>query len=141
MLPSKRTQNWLPGIFNDFLNNEWFAKLNGNAPAVNIIESDKAFKVEIAAPGITKDDFKIKVNSENQLIISMEKKHENEDKNEDEKYLRREFSYAQFQQTLLLPDNIDKDKIDAQQANGVLTIVLPKKSIQAAEKSKIIPVK
>ena len=71
---------------------------------------------------------------ENELVISMEKKVENEDK-ENKKYLRREFSYTKFQQSLYLPDNVDKEKITANVANGVLTIELPKYSQE--EKAKI----
>lgn len=59
--PAKRMQNWLPGIFNDFFGNEWFAKSNAAAPALNIVETDKEYIVEIAAPGMTKDDFCVTV--------------------------------------------------------------------------------
>lgn len=143
MLPTKKTQNWLPGIFNDLLGNEWVARVNNNtSPAVNIIESDKEYKIEIAAPGIKKEDFVIKVVNENNLIITMEKKNETEEKDKNEKYLRREFSYSQFQQTLILPDNIDKERIDAQQSNGVLSVILPKKDALVQEdQSKNIPIK
>lgn len=76
MLPTKKSQNWLPGIFNDFFGNEWMEKSNSAAPAINILETDKEYKVELAAPGLTKDDFKIRVNDENQLVVTMEKKQE-----------------------------------------------------------------
>ena len=112
-------QNWLPSIFNDF-----------------VIESEKNYKVEVAAPGMTKDDFNIHLGDDNELVISMEKKVENEDKNkEDKKYLRREFSYTKFQQSLYLPDNVDKEKISANVSDGVLTIELPKYSPE--EKAKV----
>ena len=107
-------QNWLPSIFNDFFDNDWMEKANATAPAINVIESEKNYKVEVAAPGMTKDDFNIHLGDDNELVISMEKKVENEDKNkEDKKYLRREFSYTKFQQSLYLPDNVDKEKISA----------------------------
>lgn len=83
---------------------------------------------------MTKEDFNIHLGDENELVISMEKKVENEDK-ENKKYLRREFSYTKFQQSLYLPDNVDKEKITANVANGVLTIELPKYSQE--EKAKI----
>jgi HSP20 family protein len=98
------------------------------------MESDKDYKVEVAVPGMTKEDFNIHLGDENELVISMEKKVENEDK-ENKKYLRREFSYTKFQQSLYLPDNVDKEKITANVANGVLTIELPKYSQE--EKAKI----
>ena len=127
-------QNWLPSIFNDFFDNEWMEKTNATAPAINVVESDKDYKVEVAAPGMTKDDFSIHLGDDNELVISMEKKVENEEK-DNKKYLRREFSYTKFNQSLYLPDNVDKEKISANVADGVLTIELPKYSPE--EKAKI----
>lgn len=137
MMPTRKyyNQNWLPSIFNDFFDNNWMEKANATAPAINVVESDKDYKVEVAVPGMTKEDFNIHLGDENELVISMEKKVENEDK-ESKKYLRREFSYTKFQQSLYLPDNVDKEKITANVANGVLTIELPKYSQE--EKAKII---
>lgn len=136
MMPTRKyyNQNWLPSIFNDFFDNNWMEKANATAPAINVVESDKDYKVEVAVPGMTKEDFNIHLGDENELVISMEKKVENEDK-ENKKYLRREFSYTKFQQLLYLPDNVDKEKITANVANGVLTIELPKYSQE--EKAKI----
>lgn len=136
MMPTRKyyNQNWLPSIFNDFFDNNWMEKANATAPAINVVESDKDYKVEVAVPGMTKEDFNIHLGDENELVISMEKKVENEDK-ENKKYLRREFSYTKFQQSLYLPDNVDKEKITANVANGVLTIDLPKYSQE--EKAKI----
>lgn len=136
MMPTRKyyNQNWLPNIFNDFFDNNWMEKANATAPAINVVESDKDYKVEVAVPGMTKEDFNIHLGDENELVISMEKKVENEDK-ENKKYLRREFSYTKFQQSLYLPDNVDKEKITANVANGVLTIELPKYSQE--EKAKI----
>ena len=95
----------------------------------NIIESEKDYKVEIAAPGLTKDDFSIRIDDDNQISVSMEKKEEHKDENKNGRYLRREFSYTQFRQNMILPDNIDKDKIEAKVENGILTIDIPKKEI------------
>ncbi|HJB84302.1 MAG TPA: Hsp20/alpha crystallin family protein [Candidatus Alistipes merdigallinarum] len=134
MMPAKRSQNWLPGIFNDFFGNEWVEKANAASPAINIKESDSEYKVEVAAPGMTKDDFSIKIDADNQLIVSMEKKEEHKDENKKEKYLRREFAYTQFQQIMILPDNVEKDKIEAKVENGVLQIDIPKKQIAVEEK-------
>ena len=136
MMPTRKyyNQNWLPSIFNDFFDNNWMEKANATAPAINVVESDKDYKVEVAVPGMTKEDFNIHLGDENDMVISMEKKVENEDK-ENKKYLRREFSYTKFQQSLYLPDNVDKEKITANVANGVLTIELPKYSQE--EKAKI----
>lgn len=130
MMPARRSQNWLPGIFNDFFGNEWVEKTNTASPAINIIESDNDYKVEVAAPGMTKDDFSIKIDPENQLIVSMEKKTENDEKDKKGKYLRREFSYSRFQQSLLLPDNVETEKISAKVEHGVMTIDIPKKKVE-----------
>ncbi len=137
-MPTKRNYNqeWLPSIFNEFFDNDWMAKANATAPAINVIESDKDYKVEVAAPGMTKDDFNIHLSEDNELVITMEKKNETkEEDKENKKYLRREFSYSKFQQSLVLPDDVEKDKIGAAVNNGVLTIDLPKR--QPEEKAKV----
>lgn len=74
---------------------------------------------------MTKEDFHVQLNDDNQLVISMEKKNENTDN--DKKYLRREFSYSKFQQALILPEDVEKEQISASVNDGVLTISLPKK--------------
>ena len=138
MMPTKRNYNqeWLPSIFNDFFDNDWMAKANATAPAINVIESDKDYKVEVAAPGMTKEDFNIHLSEDNELVITMEKKNEKKEEDKENKtYLRREFSYSKFQQSLVLPDDVEKDKIGAAVNNGVLTIDLPKR--QPEEKAKV----
>ena len=75
MVPVRRNQNWLPSIFNDFLGNDWLAERhNTTAPAVNIIEDENEYKVEVAAPGMTKEDFKVHINEDNELIVTMRKR-------------------------------------------------------------------
>ena len=118
--------NWIPSIFNDFFADPWVpSKIAGTAPAINVSEDDKEYKVEVAAPGMTKDDFKINV-ANDELVISMEKKADSKDEDKDKKYLRREFSYSKFEQHLTLPDNVERDKISAGMNDGVLTIDIPK---------------
>ena len=133
-MPVRRSQNWLPSIFYDFFDNELMAKANATAPAINVIETDKAYKLELAAPGMTKEDFSVRIDEENNLVISMEKKAENKEEKKDGRYLRREFSYSKFQQTMILPENVDKDHISAQVENGVLNIELPKLSEEEVKK-------
>ena len=125
-------QNWLPTFFNDFFDNDWMLKANATAPAINVIENEKDYKVELAAPGMTKEDFNIQLGNEGELTITMEKKSDTkeEPKNENKKYLRREFSYTKFQQSFVLPDDVDKAKISASVNDGVLTIDLPKQAIE-----------
>jgi HSP20 family protein len=129
MLPTIKRQNtWLPTIFNDFFNDDWFPMraVAATAPAINVKEDEKAFTVEIAAPGMTKEDFKVHVNDKEQLVISVEKKKETKDEDKSAKYLRREFNYTRFEQALLLPENVDKEAITAKACSGVLCITLPK---------------
>ena len=138
MTPMRRSQNWLPYVFNDLFDNDWMIKANSTAPAINVIESEKDYRVEVAAPGMTKDDFNIRIDENDNLVVSMEKK---EEKNEDKKegrYLRREFSYSKFQQTMVLPENAEKEKIEAKVENGVLNIIIPKMSEEAAKKAEKI---
>lgn len=138
MIPVRKynNQNWLPSIFNDFFDNNWMVKTNATAPAINVIESEKDYKVEMAAPGMTKDDFNIHLSEDNELVITMEKKNENQEEDkENKKYLRREFSYTKFQQALILPEDVEKDNISASVSEGVLTIDLPKR--QPEEKAKV----
>ena len=118
--------NWIPSIFNDFFADPWVpSKIAGTAPAINVSEDNKEYKVEVAAPGMTKDDFKINV-ANDELVISMEKKADSKDEDKDKKYLRREFSYSKFEQHLTLPDNVERDNISAGMNDGVLTIDIPK---------------
>ena len=128
MLPTiRRTQNWLPGVFNDFFGNEWVEKTNSSSPSINILENEKEFIVEVAAPGMTKEDFTVKIDDDNNLVIAVEKKVESEEHDEDTCYLRREFSYSHFQRRMILPDTVDRDKIGAKAENGILTINIPKR--------------
>ena len=118
------------------------ARANATAPAINVIENEKDYKVELAAPGMTNNDFKVSVDESNNLVICMEKKDEKKEEKKDGKYLRREFSYSRFQQSILLPDNVEKDKISAKVEHGVLFIDIPKvvdKKVQ--ETTKTIDVK
>lgn len=150
MMPVRRAQGWLPGILDDFFGDEWVDKTSSTAPAVNVVETDKDYKVEIAAPGLKRDDFKIDINEDNELIVSMEKKSESENKDSENSeqqenavenkpkkhtYLRREFSYGSFRQRMILPDNVNVENITAKMDNGVLTIDIPKKTEEEKRKS------
>lgn len=93
-------------------------------PAVNVKEDEKGFQIEVAAPGLQKEDFKVSLH-ENRLSISASKEQNQEVKTE--KYTRQEFNYSNFQRSFALPKNIDGDSIQASYENGILSIVLPKK--------------
>lgn len=133
MTPARTNQNWLPSIFNEILGDNFLSERRSTtAPAVNIIDGEHAYQVEVAAPGMTREDFKVHINEDNELVISLEKKTENKEEDARHKgtYLRRDFTYTQFQQSLVLPDNIEREKISAKVENGVMTIDIPKKKIE-----------
>ncbi|MBQ4021633.1 MAG: Hsp20/alpha crystallin family protein [Bacteroidales bacterium] len=136
----RRNQNWLPSFFDDFFDNDWMERVNAYnnavAPAINVKENKNAYILEVAAPGMTKDDFQVHVDEDDNLVIAIESKKEDKEENKDTRYLRHEFSYAKFQQTMLLPEDVDADKIDAKVEHGVLTIDLPKKAHVELPKAK-----
>ena len=123
----------LPSLFNDSLMRDFWnwglsnnSTTNTSIPAVNIKETNDNFEVEVAAPGMSKEDFKIELDN-NLLTISSEKQTENEEK-EGDRYTRREFSYQSFQRALQLPkDVVDADRIEARYQNGLLHLLIPKK--------------
>lgn len=125
MMPM-RSNNWIPSVFNDLFYNDFMPKANCTAPAINVKESDKAYTVELAAPGMKKEDFNVHINDEGNLIIKMEQKEENKEEDKSARYLRREFNYSKFEQTLILPDDVKKEAISAKVEHGVLTVELPK---------------
>ena len=136
----RRTNHWLPSIFNDFFGNEWMEQSSRSVPAVNIQQNDNGFTVEVAAPGMTKEDCTVRLDENNNLVISFEKKVEQEDKDKKGAYLRREFSYSQFQRTMVLPDDVEKDKISAKVENGVLTVEIPTLKEEKATEAKLIEI-
>lgn len=116
----------MPEVFNDFFDTDFMPRTNATAPAINVKETEKAYIVELAAPGLKKEDFDVNIDDEGNLHIKMENKSEKKDENKKEHYLRREFSYTKFEQSLILPDDVEKDKIAASVNDGVLTVNLPK---------------
>ena len=140
MLPVRRNnQNWMPDFFNDFFDTNWMDRPKATAPAINVIESADDYQLELAAPGMTKENFNVHLDEEGDLVINMEKKAEEGEKKAH--YLRREFSYTKFQQTMLLPDDADREAISAKVENGVLTVSIPKvKKVQVEETHRQIEV-
>jgi len=137
MLPTiVRKRNYAaPSIFDEFFNDSSlnrffdgdFWSANKNIPAVNVEEDEKEYRIEVAAPGLEKEDLKVSVN-EGVLTISSEKKVEKEDKKDN--YLRREFGYSSFCRSFTLPEEVDSDKIGAKHKNGVLHISIPKAEVK-----------
>jgi len=103
-------------------------------PSVNIADENKAFEVSVALPGLDKKDVKIEIQNDC-LIISSEKKYENEEKNKN--WIRREYGYASFQRMFQLPESADQDKVQAEMKNGVLLIKVAKKKDYIENKKQI----
>lgn len=125
-LVRRHPNNWLPFYFNDFFKDDWKVGTSSNVPAVNVKETDTAYTVEVAAAGFTKDDFSVSLDDGNDLLITVEKKNETKEDESNVRYLRRGFSYSKFQHAMTLPDDVNKDKIDAKVEHGVLHVILPK---------------
>lgn len=126
MLPVMNRNLWMPEEFNDFFDTDFMPRVSATAPAINVKESEKDYTVELAAPGLTKDDFNVNIDNDGNLHIKIENKSNKKDEDKKSHYLRREFSYSKYEQTLLLPDDVEKDKIAASVNHGVLTVELPK---------------
>src|SRR5512145_475921 len=142
MLPVLKTRSGMPSLIDDFFGRDligsFFNDQTGiSMPAVNIVENADAFKIEVAAPGLEKNDFKIDLEN-NMLTISAEKEQNNEEK--DLKYMRREFSYSSFKRSFSLPLTVDGEKIEAIHKDGVLLITLPKREEARPKPAKQIAI-
>ena len=133
MVPVRRNQNWMSNIFNDIFDDNFMVRTSTTAPAINVVEKDHSYELELAAPGMTKEDFNVTLDNEGDLVIKMEKKAENKEEGEKGHYLRREWNYTKFQQTMLLPDDADREKISAKVEHGVLSVSIPKIAKAKAE--------
>ena len=120
------SNSWFPTVFDDFFNSDWMPKMKATAPAVNVKEDAKAYNMEVAVPGIKKEFCRVNINADGNLDIAIENKMEHKEEDKKQHYLRREFSYSNYQQTYVLPDDIVKDNIAAKVDDGVLTITMPK---------------
>ena len=139
-MPVMRSNSWIPSVFGDLFDTDFVPKSNYTAPAINVKESEKAYTVELAAPGMKKEDFNVHINDEGNLIIKMESKQEHKEEDKNTRYLRREFSYSKYEQTLILPDDVKKDDIKAHVENGVLTVELPKVAEEKVKLSRQIEI-
>lgn len=135
MLPVMSSNNWFPTMFDDFFNNDWMPKMKATAPAVNVKEDAKAYVMELAVPGIKKEYCRVCINNEGNLEVTIENKMEHKDEYKKEHYLRREFSYSNYQQVYVLPEDVEKDHVTAAVENGVLAITMPKKTKEEEKKA------
>ena len=126
MLPVMFKNSWFPTVFEDFLNNDFMPRANTTAPAVNVKVDDKAYTMEVAAPGIKKEFCRVSINDEGNLNVAIENKVEHKEEEKKHHYLRREFSYTNYEQAYTLPEDVDKDNIEAKVENGILTVTLPR---------------
>ncbi len=133
----------IPSLFDDFFMRDWLDGSNANwrtagttLPAVNVLETNDEFRIEVAAPGMKRDDFRVELDN-NMLTISSEREESQEQKDKHGNYTRREFSYMAFQRSFALPENkVEGEKISAKYKDGILFITVPKK-----EEAKVKPAK
>lgn len=141
MLPVISRNNWMPEVFNDFFDTDFMTRTKATAPAINVKETEKDYTVEVAAPGMTKNDFNVNIDKDGNLHIHMEAHTEKKEEDKKSHYLRREFAYSKFEQTLLLPDDVEKEAIAARVNDGVLTVTLPKMAKPECPAARQIEVK
>ena len=119
MLPVMFKNSWMPTLFEDFLNTDFMPRANSTAPAVNVKESENAYTMELAAPGIKKEYCRVSINDEGNLAIA---------------------SYSNYEQNYSLPDDVERDKISAKVEDGILTVTMPKMVKEQKKLSKAIEV-
>src|SRR5689334_768685 len=131
----------LPSLIEDFFNRDWDSTLadrnySATLPAVNIVETNEDYIIDVAAPGMKRDEFKVELDN-NVLTISSQREEKQEQHDEGRSYTRREFNYQSFQRSFTLPENkVEGEKISARYVDGILHITVPKK-----EDAKVKPIK
>lgn len=136
MIVTRNNRNWLPEVFDQMFNNTLAMHNTATsiAPAINVIEDKDAYTVELAAPGMGREDFNVTINEDENLVIAIEKKAATQEGGEEktpateneQRYLRREFTHTKFTQTFIIPEEVNREAISATAENGVLTVKLPK---------------
>lgn len=140
MLPMITRRSYKPFLWSNLFDDDFYPVLsqrNTSMPAVNIREDEQRFTLDLAIPGIDKKDLKIDID-EDVITIASESKEEKEEKNED--FRRREFSYQSFCRSFYLPENVNKEKIEANYKDGILTVVLPKETEEKARISRQVKI-
>lgn len=135
---------WVDDLFENFFNRPLAGfdsrEVMFSQPSVNVREENNEFVVEVAAPGLAKEDFHLEI-EKGYLVIRTEKEQQEEEKSDNGKYTRREFNYTRFQRSFLLPETIDPDAITAKYESGILNIHLPKMEMAKKESVKSIEIK
>lgn len=129
MLVTRRNQDFMPTLFNELMN---WNDTTYSTPRMNIMETKDNYKLELCIPGLTKEDVKLSIDAEGNLVVEMVKENKSEKKEDKEemRYLRHEFSVEHFRQTVMLPEDIHKEQISAKVENGILDIVIPKVTVE-----------
>ena len=136
----KRNNLFFPSLMNDFIGPDWFGgteKWNASVPAVNIKDNTENFELELAVPGMKKDDFRVEIDND-VLTIASEVQTENEENKEN--YTRKEFSFTSFRRAFTLPETVDGSKIDAKYEDGILKLTLPKKQEALPKPKRLISI-
>ena len=140
MLPVMFKNSWFPTMFEEFLNNDIMPRANTTAPAVNVKEDEKAYTMEVAAPGIKKEFCRVNINDDGNLNIAIENKMEHKEEEKKHHYIRREFSYSNYEQSYTLPEDVDKENISAKVEHGILTVTLPKLTKEEVKSARAIEI-
>lgn len=138
----RKSNDFLPSsFFDDFFKKDILSNVmaEGTLPKVNIVEDDDSFSVEMAAPGMKKEDFHLELDN-NTLTISSERTDENVEEKNGKNFTKREFSYQAFQRSFYLPNTVDSEKIKAQYKDGILSLVIPKKEEAKKKPAKTIAI-
>ena len=142
MLPVMFKNSWFPTVFDEFLNSDFTpSTCKTTAPAVNVKEDEKSYTMEVAAPGIKKEWCRVSLNEEGNLCIAIENKMEHKEEDKKQHYLRREFSYTNYEQKYSLPEDVNEEEINAKVEDGILTIELPKLQKVVGKTTKQIEIK
>lgn len=135
--PTTSLSDWMDDFFNDRMDRMMETRIGTNLPAVNVLDEEDRFELQVAAPGLKKKDFAVNVDN-GILSISAERKEEK--KKEEDNYTRREFSYTSFQRQFTLPENVKEEDIKAEYEEGILKIHIPKQEMELKKKPKQIEI-
>ena len=136
-----RRNSWFPTVFDEFLNSDLMNTVSTTAPSVNVKETEKAYIVELAAPGVKKEYCRVHIDEDHNLCVAIENKFEHKEEDKHSHYLRREFSYTNYEQKYSLPDDVNEEEINAKVEDGILTIELPKLEKVVGKTTKQIEIK
>ena len=136
-----RRNSWFPTVFDEFLNSDLMNTVSTTAPSVNVKETEKAYIVELAAPGVKKDYCRGHIEEDHNLCVAIENKFEHKEEDKHSHYLRREFSYTNYEQKYSLPEDVNEEEINAKVEDGILTIELPKLQKVVGKTTKQIEIK